>query len=432
MGKQSARLYYDGKDHKDIFFRGKYHDAMYLGYELLWHKIRKEGYYVFIYVRGSSRPTERMIVAIFDEKTRSVKKVLEVLRNTESDAYNVELMSVTDGKRIYLSTLGEKALIASTIDGIHYGNTNLDYFDNRYMFARGYIHFSYTEENNGVSVKKNCMWGLGTGTGLGGYVIHKYTITSENGIYSVESKSVDTYLTATHTDSDRYEITNNFVTSETGESKIAWHIRYYREKTGEKREAYTVKYYNAETETSGEIVEFNNKCALSYFCCINGVYMFFAEVNTTGEKLGEIISHLYIYYSFDGINYEHSLIEEKRALPGTYMEQPLYILHRMGMYYIYCNSESAGSLNVVRLTTDFKHFSKKYISKELEIDGKAFGIGGFEPFENSSGNYGRVYFCNGEICNPQNGVVGSTKIGNVYIDNMFFRKSSGNKIINLP
>lgn len=39
MGRQSARLWYRGKDHKDIYFQGNYHKAMYLGGNLLWQKL---------------------------------------------------------------------------------------------------------------------------------------------------------------------------------------------------------------------------------------------------------------------------------------------------------------------------------------------------------------------------------------------------------
>ena len=436
MGKQSARMVYKGKDHKDIYFRGKYHDAMYLGYELLWHKIRNEGYYVFIYVRNiENSSVEKMVVAVFEEETLAVQKILEVIRNPESDASNAELMSTTDGERIYLSTLGEDVLIASSIDGIHYGNTNLDYFENRYMFSYGTNYFPYTEEKEGITTKKNCMWGLRSGIGLHGYVIFKNIITEKNNLYSVDTRYVDTYLTAKRIDSDRIEETNNFILPEHGNSKIAWHIRHYREKTGEKVETYTIKYYDVESETSGEIVNFKYGVVLTHFSCINGVYMFFVRRDINGEKWGEQISYLYIYYSIDGINYEHSLIKKKYAISGEGIAIPAYILYRMGMYYIYCLPESGtiGSPNVVRLTTDFKHFSKKYIQSELEIDGNIFDtVNGFTPFDKSRANEGKIYFYNGEMCTPEDGIVGSTKIGRVYIDNMFFRKSIKNKIINLP
>lgn len=46
MGKQSARLYYKGKDHKDIFYQGNFHDKMYKGNQLLWEKLYPEAYFV--------------------------------------------------------------------------------------------------------------------------------------------------------------------------------------------------------------------------------------------------------------------------------------------------------------------------------------------------------------------------------------------------
>ncbi len=45
MGKQSARLYYQGNDHKDIIFRKQYHDKMYKGSSLVWEKIFPDGDY---------------------------------------------------------------------------------------------------------------------------------------------------------------------------------------------------------------------------------------------------------------------------------------------------------------------------------------------------------------------------------------------------
>ncbi len=42
MGKQSSRIYFDGADHKDIYFQGKCHDKMYIGSELVWEKKRGE------------------------------------------------------------------------------------------------------------------------------------------------------------------------------------------------------------------------------------------------------------------------------------------------------------------------------------------------------------------------------------------------------
>lgn len=39
MGKQSSRIYYKEKDHKDIFFKGTYHQKMFKGKNLVWEKL---------------------------------------------------------------------------------------------------------------------------------------------------------------------------------------------------------------------------------------------------------------------------------------------------------------------------------------------------------------------------------------------------------
>lgn len=55
MGKQSSRIYYQEKDHKDIYYNGHYHSAVYLckesadgkvKCELLWRKIFEENLYI--------------------------------------------------------------------------------------------------------------------------------------------------------------------------------------------------------------------------------------------------------------------------------------------------------------------------------------------------------------------------------------------------
>ena len=47
MGKQSARLYYQGKDHKDIYFNGNYHVKMYKASELVWEKLYPDEFFIY-------------------------------------------------------------------------------------------------------------------------------------------------------------------------------------------------------------------------------------------------------------------------------------------------------------------------------------------------------------------------------------------------
>lgn len=55
MGKQSARIYYQGKDHKDIYFQGNYHVAMYKGSQLVWKKIYGGKHIPYIAYEGRKR-----------------------------------------------------------------------------------------------------------------------------------------------------------------------------------------------------------------------------------------------------------------------------------------------------------------------------------------------------------------------------------------
>lgn len=62
MGKQSSRIYYRGKDHKDIYYNQHYHSAMYICEEtedekvecrLVWRKIFDENLYIHSTVKGT-------------------------------------------------------------------------------------------------------------------------------------------------------------------------------------------------------------------------------------------------------------------------------------------------------------------------------------------------------------------------------------------
>lgn len=67
MGKQSARIYFQGKDHKDIYFQGHYHDRMYIGSQLVWEKLKGLLYktYYHSYYLSDSMWAENGNVAVF-------------------------------------------------------------------------------------------------------------------------------------------------------------------------------------------------------------------------------------------------------------------------------------------------------------------------------------------------------------------------------
>ncbi len=50
MGRQSSRMYYNENDHKDVYYNGSYHNAMYLtdadaNAELIWQKLQDDDYF---------------------------------------------------------------------------------------------------------------------------------------------------------------------------------------------------------------------------------------------------------------------------------------------------------------------------------------------------------------------------------------------------
>lgn len=73
MGKQSARLLYDKKDHKDIFFNGKYHKQMWVtdaqaNPTLMWEKLPEDKYFGLIL-------SDRLIASDYNDYLPSVAYV---------------------------------------------------------------------------------------------------------------------------------------------------------------------------------------------------------------------------------------------------------------------------------------------------------------------------------------------------------------------
>lgn len=71
MGKQSSRLIYRKKDHKDIYFQEKYHRAMYLGNRLLWKKLYK----IIPYISFDGDDRSMCIKLLFVNEKITIKKL---------------------------------------------------------------------------------------------------------------------------------------------------------------------------------------------------------------------------------------------------------------------------------------------------------------------------------------------------------------------
>lgn len=410
MGKQSSRMIYRGKDHKDIFFQGRYHDAMYKGMELIWHKIRKEGYYSIIV----KTKTKEMFVLIFSEKTGEFEEIMKIENNVESDAYYVELLVAMDSERIYVSTLGIDSLLASSIDGINFENTNLEYEENIELLLCSNYHSDYLWRFRRSS---NSVW------------LTKNVVSFKNGTLSVNTKSNDTHLgrfAATWEDANMGDTYGR-------NAKIGMHVHnitHYPLSENEFR-VTTIMYYDVENETSGEICKITAYGTnVSKFFCINNMYIFFITISDKEDN-----HKRYVYYSNDGINYENSLMDTGK---GNHFNasRPDFIFYRGGIYYMYGGAKSGniGAPATLVLTKDFIHFSIKDIPNRIYVGTKEYNIASFMPIEYNSATQNAIYFFNGERSTPEDGMLltgASNRKLLLYFDNMFFRESGGNRFIEL-
>lgn len=460
MGKQSARMVYKGKDHKDIYFRGKYHDAMYLGYELLWHKIRNEGYYSLIVSNGKEGKFEKgLYVIIFDEKTRNFEIIAEIKDNPDifTTGYYAGMYAM-DSENIYISNLTGDGMIGLSIDGIHFEKTNLDVEkdQNVQMFVSNQSYHEYfSEEDSGIKYKKKYIWGYNNNNGTNNRIwLRKSEISKQGKEYELKYKIIETDLKIR----DSYSTENSYHTwvPKYVESRFALYEENYVYKNDivtkpdaikDRYTKTTIKLYDIEKEESRKIVEFeynsfkyngNNQISKSIrvinFFHVSGCYLFFVQDSYEKYRI-EREAHIYIYYSFDGFTYNNSVLYSKSVSENNYTEFYIpainCVLHRNGMYYIYAGTESNDFYEppyTLFLTTDFKHFQKKKIPREINIEGKTFNTAKLMVNEANSVNSERRYFYNGEVSEPKDGILTLGEIGLIYIDNMFFRESSGNKI----
>lgn len=458
MGKQSSRMVYDGKDHKDIYFRGKYHDAMYVGYELLWHKIRQEGYYLCIVENGKEgRYEEGLYIIVFDEKTQEFEMILELIYRPDSLTENYFGGTRTvDGERIYICGLSWDDVVWASIDGINYEKTNLVIKDNAdYRAFLSTLYHSYSSKNDsGIITKKNYTWYV-TGEAGGHCYICKITITkSEDNKYDVTQERLDTGLMYSNPFPNEKR-SFNMIAPNHGDSRFALHTDYYTYKNDivtkpdSIKNEYTkakISYYDTEKESAGKIAEFeyqsfkyngNNPIrrtiGVNDFYCANGVYVFFI-IDYYEEFKIEKKQKLYVCFSFDGSVYSKTLIYDKHITQSdTASAFPSIssVIYRNGMYYLYGGGEKNEYYEppyTLYLTTDFSYFQKKYIPREIKIGGRKFNTLALIKEESKTSTHDRIYFCNGEIREPEDGLLILHEDLLIYIDNMFFRESGGNRI----
>lgn len=146
MGRQSSRIYYQGKDHKDIFFQNKYHQKMYKGSDLVWEKLYR--YFV-----------DNSYFAVFDFDSK--KYISERGRYLVSELKKGPVFSIAS---IY------------------------DYEERRYFFAISYDMLQWKEVKDLEYVSN--IAGKTSGyiymSSQNGFFVYHYIINGENKLYFVE------------------------------------------------------------------------------------------------------------------------------------------------------------------------------------------------------------------------------------------------------
>lgn len=90
MQKQSARLYWRNKDHKDIWYRGHYHCALFKGSELIWHKSLEKVH--LCWTRDNRMYGNCTVLGVFDPDTKTVRWNTRFLPYPYGKAYRMDEM----------------------------------------------------------------------------------------------------------------------------------------------------------------------------------------------------------------------------------------------------------------------------------------------------------------------------------------------------
>ena len=92
MGRQSSRVYWGSKDHKDVFW-GKYTKAVYIGSQLIWEKLEDLSKYIWEVVHTSysetSLPVQRWTSIANDVYVAAILRKTERNSGSRSNGYYI-------------------------------------------------------------------------------------------------------------------------------------------------------------------------------------------------------------------------------------------------------------------------------------------------------------------------------------------------------
>lgn len=409
MGKQSARMYYDGKDHRDIYFKGNYHRAMYKGGQLVWKKIT-EG---------------KRIPYIFKEEDNLVLRVLYIDGRT----------TVTVGNSKKFVSYRDRLVRGKNMVGLVVTNGQIVYSIDGENF-KAIEGTSGREENEGMegyhysSQIDNFFWFYKEITKYGDRF---YLVDTDT-----ETKVTKKILEWTIKDGNNIEIISGVINPDLNTALFIRHSHMEGQSPSYTRSPCS---YNRET---GEIVYYSYSGAPYYDipAIILGsdgeyIYTYTTRYNSSIKKEKTYVTK----YKIGEKNFVYSKDVEESEIPYRHIKSSLY---KNGKYIVYC---SVFRKLEIYTTNDFLEFTKISTNRSITIhdvssgknivlsfDSEVSGDWYMQPYCNLDNTYyfdenGDMHddtgclFCATEE-NVEAGIVPRRAM--FYFDNFYFRESEGN------
>lgn len=395
MGKQSARLYYRGNDHKDIFFQNHYHSKMYKGGKLVWEKLLGNEYIVFQFNNE---------IKVLDIENKQVYKdaadYLRKLVNVENFILsNIDSHSHNDG--VFMSK-----------DGTHY-TYELEWNE---PSDADWTTTDYYVSNNGLYVLKS---NDSSGTTKTYYKMYSFLLDGNEKIaanYNVFEKEISENLYI-----EQGKISVNTYNS----SKIPFFV--YRDKRKEQATFYYVEN-NIINSIDLNIPDFYSGATKMYFCINNVFYiiyqngLYLSKYNVYSYNFDDSIGEIYINaieISYQDLNYFPTWF---------YLNDKAYIYALLKSGELHCYE-----------TSDFKSFKRTECNRNFSIkyvNGETVDFSGYEGFSFTFPSNTRScgYFINNTMTQKECMLLFPTLVGTygaVFMDNMYFNDSEGNFGISL-
>jgi desulfoferrodoxin (superoxide reductase-like protein) len=412
MGKQSARLYYDGKDHKDIFFQGNYHRAMYKGNRLVWEKITEGNHIPYISREGNDMVLKVLYVDGRTTVTVGNSKKFVSYYDRIVRGKNIVGFVVTNGQIVY-STDGEtfKAIEGTSKEDGNAGRAHELYSSQINNFC-WYWKRTTKSYPNGLYYLVDTDVESSATKELERWLFSSYnTIEIVSGIIKPKL-NILLYIRHSHTSGQSPSYTRN--------------VRIYDRGTNEYRKTYAwesgAPYPDIPTIALGSDGQF--------------LYVYGTQYNDTLRKEANGVSKYGI--KKDSISYTDVTGSK---IPYEYIKTSLY---KNGKFIVYCSVE--GKLEIYT-TNDFIDFTKISVNHSIRIRNIASGKDITVSFDkNTSGDIYIQPYCNldNTYCFDDNGIMhedngclfcsidenaepGTTpRRAMFYFDNFYFEESEGN------